>query len=118
MDFYKRINLVCKMIPEGHVATYGQIATLCGRPKNSRQVGFALRTGKAGEDIPAHRIISSTGRLTGADYFGGPDVQKELLENEGVRLSHDGKYWKVNLKEYIWKSGADALVFGEDMNKE
>ena len=118
MDFYKRINLVCRMIPRGNVATYGQIATLCGRSKNSRQVGFALRTGKAGEDIPAHRIISSSGRLTGADYFGGRDVQKELLEDEGVELTRDGKYWKVNLKEYIWKSGADALDFGDDIREE
>ena len=110
MDFYKKVNLVCKMIPPGHVATYGQIAVLCGRPRNSRQVGFALRTGRAGDDIPAHRVISSSGRLTGAEYFGGRDVQKELLEGEGVTLAHDGHYWKVDLKKYIWQSGAEALV--------
>lgn len=114
MDFYQKINLICKMIPPGHVATYGQIAVLCGKPRNSRQVGYALRTGKAGEDIPAHRVISSTGRLTGAEYFGGRDVQKELLENEGVKLTHDGKYWKVELRKYIWKSGGDPLSFEKE----
>ena len=113
MDFYKKVNLVCKRIPKGHVATYGQIAVLCGRPKNSRQVGFALRTGRAGNDIPAHRVINSSGRLTGAEHFGGRDVQKELLEREGVSLTHDGHYWKVDLEKYIWKSGAQALELEE-----
>lgn len=114
MDFYRKVNIVCRMIPSGHVATYGQIATLCGKPRNSRQVGYALRTGKAGEGVPAHRIISGTGKLVGAEHFGGRHIQKELLEAEGVRLNYDGKHWRVDLKKYIWMSGADALEFEED----
>ena len=43
MDFYKRMALVCRRIPEGTVATYGQIALLCRKPKNSRQVGYGLK---------------------------------------------------------------------------
>ena len=42
MDFYKRGALVLKSIPQGKVATYGQIALLCGKPGNSRQVGYGL----------------------------------------------------------------------------
>ena len=42
MDFYKRLALVGSQIPCGKVATYGQLALLCGRPRNSRQVGYAL----------------------------------------------------------------------------
>ena len=46
MDFYQRARIVCESIPEGRVATYGQIALLCGKPKNARQVGYALNKGR------------------------------------------------------------------------
>ena len=39
MTFYERIGLVCRSIPWGRVATYGQIALLCGKPQCPRQVG-------------------------------------------------------------------------------
>ena len=51
MDFYKRMRLVCAAIPYGKAASYGQIALLCGKPKNARQVGYALKRGLAGEDM-------------------------------------------------------------------
>ena len=38
-EFYRRAGIVIRSIPEGTVATYGQVALLCGKPKNSRQVG-------------------------------------------------------------------------------
>ena len=43
MTFYEKMRLVCLRIPRGKVATYGQIAMLCGKPRNSRQVGYGLR---------------------------------------------------------------------------
>lgn len=43
MNFYERMRIVCMAIPAGTVATYGQIAMLCGKPKNSRQVGYGLK---------------------------------------------------------------------------
>ena len=38
MTFYEKMRLVCLRIPRGKVATYGQIAMLCGKPRNSRHV--------------------------------------------------------------------------------
>lgn len=38
MNLYKRIGMACRAIPAGTVATYGQIALLCGRPRHSRRV--------------------------------------------------------------------------------
>ena len=58
MDIYKRIGIVCNCIPRGQVATYGQIALLCEKPRNSRQVGYALKHGLAGE-VPAHRVVNA-----------------------------------------------------------
>lgn len=66
MDFYKRMGIVCQNIPEGKVATYGQIALLCGKPRNARQVGYGLRHGLAGDNVPAHRVVNSKGILSGA----------------------------------------------------
>ena len=63
MDFYKRVGITVRTVPEGRVATYGQIALLCGKPKNARQVGYALNRGLAGE-VPAHRVVNSQGYLT------------------------------------------------------
>ena len=68
MDFYKRVGITVRTVPEGRVATYGQIALLCGKPKNARQVGYALNRGLAGE-VPAHRAVNSQGYLTGAASF-------------------------------------------------
>lgn len=103
MDFYKRMGLVCRRIPEGKVATYGQIALLCGRPNHARQVGHGLKLNLAGKDIPAHRVVSAKGELSGAGYFDTPDLQKLLLAEEGVEVTWTGRGWKVDLKKYGWK---------------
>ena len=63
MDFYKRMEKVCHIIPYGKVATYGQIAMLCGKPRNARQVGYALSHGRVESGIPAWRLVNSSGFL-------------------------------------------------------
>ena len=80
MTFYERIGLVCRSIPWGRVATYGQIALLCGKPQCPRQVGFALGRGLAG-DVPAHRVVNRQGFLSGARSFAAPDTQR-MAETE------------------------------------
>lgn len=108
-NFYRRMALVCGRIPEGTVATYGQIALLCGKPKNARQVGYGLRHNLAGE-IPAHRVVNGQGKLSGAVYFDTPDMQKLLLEAEGVDVFWTSDGWKVDLKRFGWKNTMeDAL---------
>lgn len=106
MDFYKRVSLVCRQIPQGRAASYGQIALLCGFPKNSRQVGYALRTGRAGE-VPAHRVVNSQGILSGAGAFDYPGLQAALLREEGVEVL-EGK--RVDLKKYGWKNTMEEAV--------
>lgn len=100
MDFYKRVELVCKAVPYGKVITYGQAALLCGKPKNSRQVGFALNR-KMPDDVPVHRVVNSQGYMSGAKAFETPDTQRHLLESEGVCFSDDNR---INLKVYGWKN--------------
>ena len=107
MDFYRRMRIVCMAIPEGKVATYGQIAMLCGRPRNSRQVGYGLKKDLAGPDVPAHRVVSGSGVLSGAVHFQIPGLQQELLGREGVAVSWNGKVWCVDLKKYGWSTGPE-----------
>ena len=121
MTFYEKMRLVCLAIPEGTVATYGQIAMLCGKPGNSRQVGYGLREGLAGEGVPAFRVVNGKGELSGARYFPGSDLQQSLLADEGVPSRWNGRCWQVDLKVYGWKTTqkdisrfAKAFASGED----
>lgn len=112
MTFYEKMRIVCMAIPAGKVATYGQIAMLCGKPRNSRQVGYGLRNDLAGADVPAFRIVNSRGRLSGAIHFQIPGLQQQLLEEEGVEVFWDRESWCVDLKQYGWQStGEDAERF-------
>lgn len=104
MDFYKRMRVVCERIPYGKAATYGQIALLCGKPKNARQVGYALRTQKAGQDIPAYKIVNGKGILSGADAFETSDMQKILLEQEGIGVQWTSEGYRIDLSIFGWKN--------------
>lgn len=118
-DFYRRAALVCRSIPYGKAATYGQIALLCGKPKNARQVGYALRTGRLGEEIPAHRIVNARGVLSGAASFETADMQKILLEAEGVRVEYTEEGWRVNLKRDGWHNTMEeAIKFCDEFEKQ
>lgn len=110
MDFYERVGIVCRRIPMGTVATYGQIAMRCGKPNNSRQVGYALSRGLSGE-VPAHRVVNHQGYLSGARSFPEHDMQRRMLEAEGVEVDEEER---VNLKEYGWKNTlSEALELRE-----
>lgn len=98
MSFYDRVYEVVKKIPEGKVATYGQIAAALGSPKASRAVGYALHFNPSPGIIPCHRVVNRYGRLAPAFAFGGIDVQKSLLGAEGVEV--DGDY-TVDLDKYL-----------------
>ena len=88
MDFYKRMEKVCHIIPYGKVATYGQIAMLCGKPRNARQVGYALSHGRVESGIPAWRLVNSSGFLSafvdggGRSGFGGKQGGFEKIRME------------------------------------
>lgn len=110
MKFYERMGIVCSRIPEGRVATYGQIALLCGKPKNARQVGRGLRLGLAGENVPAHRVVNAKGELSGAGHFETWDLQKLLLQEEGVEAVWTGEGWHVDLKTYGWKNTLEEAM--------
>lgn len=86
-------------IPEGKVVTYGQIAEWMGNKGLSRLVGNYLHQNPDPDRYPCYKVVNHQGRLTGRFAFGGINVQKELLEADGVEVSDD---YRVNLKKYQW----------------
>ena len=77
-DFAYEVLSVVAEIPEGTVATYGQIARLIGRDKNSRLVARVLSHASNYGDFPCHRVVNHAGRLVP----GWPE-QAFLLRQEG-----------------------------------
>ena len=92
----KRIYEAVKRIPQGKVATYGQVAAMAGNPKMSRAVGNALHKNPDFENIPCYRVVNSKGELAGEYVFGGAWAQKELLEADGILVQNG----KVDLDKY------------------
>ena len=82
--FFERVYEVVEQIPEGMVATYGQVALLAGRPRSARYVGYALHSNPRPGEIPCHRVVFADGHICEGFAFGGPDAQRELLLGEGV----------------------------------
>ena len=94
-DLIYEILSVVSEIPKGCVATYGQIARLIGREKNSRLVGKVLSVAGYYGRFPCHRVVNHTGRTAP----GWPE-QAELLKAEGVEFKEDGR---VDMKNYRWE---------------
>lgn len=90
-DLIYEILSTVEEIPEGKVASYGQIAHLIGRDKNSRLVSMAEFYGK----YPCHRVVNQAGRTA-----PGWREQRELLEDEGVEFKVNGC---VDMKRYQWE---------------
>lgn len=88
-----------KMIPEGKVASYSQIAKMAGNPKWTRVVGYALHINPDPSTVPCHRVVTKDGKVSSAFAFGGANRQVELLKKEGVDFING----KVDMKtcQYI-----------------
>ncbi|MEM7797093.1 MAG: MGMT family protein [Cyanobacteria bacterium P01_C01_bin.118] len=103
---YERIYTVVRQIPAGKVATYGQVAELAGLIGKPRVVGYALYKVAPEDDIPWQRVINAKGEIsTSAFRDGSDDLQRVLLENEGIEF--DGN--KINLSQYRWQPSSEMI---------
>lgn len=93
-DLIYEILSVVEEIPEGKVASYGQIAKLIGRDKNARLVGKVLSMAEYYGEYPCHRVVDHSGRL--APHFYD---QKELLLGEDVEFKDNDH---VDMKKCQW----------------
>ena len=99
MTTFEKIYEVVKNIPKGNVSTYGQVAYLAGNPRWSRVVGYALHVNPEPITIPCHRVVTKDGSLSKAFAFGGENMQRTLLAEEGVEFLPDGR---VDLSRFLW----------------
>ena len=102
-NFYFLVYTKVRQIPKGSVATYGQIATLCGSPRGARMVGWALNCLKPGSKIPWQRVLNREGMITIENMRSNKDEQAALLRSDGVKVEErDGNLW-VDLEKYQWR---------------
>jgi len=79
-EFQVSVLEALQNIPYGETTSYGEIAKRIGRPKAVRAVGAANGRNPIPIIVPCHRVIGSTGDLTG--FGGGLDTKEALLRLE------------------------------------
>lgn len=79
-EFQRRVWGLLRAIPYGETRTYGELAAQMGRPGASRAVGLANGRNPISIVVPCHRVIGSSGKLTG--YAGGVERKAFLLALE------------------------------------
>jgi methylated-DNA-protein-cysteine methyltransferase related protein len=86
-NFFDDVYEVCRMIPAGRVTSYGAIAHYLGAKSGARMVGWAMHG--CPKDVPAHRVVNSSGLLTGKVHFKPPTAMAARLKKEGVKVVND-----------------------------
>ena len=79
-QFSKRVLTIVRKIPPGYVSTYGDVASMAGRPQASRAVGNIMRTCST-LGVPCHRVVAANGQIGGYDVLA---MKYQLLHNEGI----------------------------------
>ncbi len=96
-EFALKVYASIAGIPEGKVATYGDIAELAGYPRHARHVGKLLSQLPEGSKIPWYRVVNAKGEIS----LRGDNLtrQREKLLAEGISVSETGK---LSLRLFRW----------------
>ena len=97
---YEAIYAVVATIPRGMVATYGQVAARAGLPGRARLVGRALRELPERHPAPWYRVVGAGGKISPRGDGTSEEVQRLLLEDEGVDFSAAGV---IDLARFGWR---------------
>ena len=82
--FHREVLTELARVPYGETTTYGSLAAKVGRPRAARAIGLAMNRNPIPIVLPCHRVLGSSGSLTG--YAGGLDKKELLLRLEGAIL--------------------------------
>jgi methylated-DNA-protein-cysteine methyltransferase-like protein len=104
--FYERTYSMVRLIPEGQVATYGQIACLLGAPHWARQVGYALAALRDAQ-VPWHRVVNAKGGISPRAEPGYEELQRVMLESEGIVFDEKGF---IPLEQFQWNYDEASLT--------
>ncbi len=97
--FYTRVYELVQRVPQGRVVTYGHVALLLGSPMAARAVGYALNALSNESDVPWWRVINARGAISLKGRGAAADLQRQLLEEEGVMFDATGR---TSLGIYRW----------------
>jgi methylated-DNA-protein-cysteine methyltransferase related protein len=97
--FFERVYALVRLIPPGKVASYGQIAALLEHPRAARMVGWALHGLRDGTDVPWQRVVNAQGGTSTSSFSEPPDLQRRLLEQEGVDFDAQGC---IDMQRFAW----------------
>ncbi len=84
--FRDAVLAVVAAIPEGRLATYGQVAALAGWPRRPRQVGMVLKGLPEDTPLPWHRVVNARGYVPSRGRWWGAQVQIARLRDEGIAV--------------------------------
>lgn len=111
-DYRERVFRLVRMIPRGHVMTYGQIAEILGDGYTPRTVGFVMHS--ANDKTPWHRVINAQGGCSTRGLVLPHDKQQRMLESEGVSFNERGR---CELQKHLWIP-KEAKTKGKNRVKE
>lgn len=95
-NFRERVEAIVRQIPRGRVMTYGQLAALCGNARAARIVGGIAHFGDP--DLPWQRVVNKQGGLA-SGYPGGREGHRQVLEQEGVKVSRE---YNIMIQKLLW----------------
>ena len=95
----QRLYSIIQQIPKGCVATYGQVAELAGLPGCARMVGRTLSQLPSGGQLPWHRVIAASGKISLPENSDSFIEQRQRLADEGIRVTKN----RVNLSTRQWQ---------------
>ncbi|WP_299253930.1 MGMT family protein [uncultured Cytophaga sp.] len=107
ISFFQSVYEVVVLIPYGRVTTYGAIGNYLGMKSSARMVGWAMNACHSNKNIPAHRVVNSSGLLTGKHHFGHPKEMEELLQKEGIEIENGIKI--IRFKDAFWDPSEELL---------
>ncbi|MDK2122915.1 MGMT family protein [Parachitinimonas caeni] len=96
---HTRLLAIVAGIPSGWVMSYGSVARAAGLPRHARHVAVALKAAPTEREIPWWRVVNSEGRISPRGLDGSDDLQRILLEAEGIIFDASGR---VDLARFGW----------------
>jgi methylated-DNA-protein-cysteine methyltransferase related protein len=106
-SFFDQVYQVARLIPKGRVTSYGAIGRFLGAASSARMVGWAMGAcGRVTPKVPAHRVVNSSGLLSGRHHFNPPERMQQLLEKEGVPIKENKV---VHFQQLFWDPSLELI---------
>ena len=105
-SFYESVWTLAKRIPSGRVVSYGQLAGWLGNPRAARAVGYAMFN-VPDDSVPWQRVINARGEISVGGHLHRPELQRRLLEAEGVEFDARGR---IDFRCFGWTPSADEVL--------